>query len=105
VRFEALVAGLKTRLAGSTGERVAAEVNRGLEQLLEFFDVDSCGIFEVLRYKKQAYLRHAAHAAGVTVLSTAIDYAEAFPWKSRHVVRLGKVFIMNRVDDFLQGRP
>ena len=100
LRFEALAAELTTRLAGAPGDRVDMEVDRGLEQILAFFDVDICGIFDVVRDKKQSYLRHVAGVPGIPLLSTTMDYARAFPWKSQCLVRFGKVFAMNRVSDF-----
>jgi GAF domain-containing protein len=99
LRFEQLISMLSARFAGIPGWRVDEEIRRALQEVLEFFDADQCGIFEAIPETREVYLRYLAHRPGVIPVPTDTDYAQLFPWEYEQLCILGEVVVMKRLDD------
>ena len=80
LRFETLLSDLSARFMASPFDQVDSEIDNALRQVMEFFQVDRCGLLEFQKDKALARITHAAFGQGLEPISGEINLAEQFPW-------------------------
>jgi PAS domain S-box-containing protein len=80
IRFETLIADISAHFVRLPSSEVDGEIERALKQLLDFFDVDICGILAVRGDKELVLVTHACYAEGIEPVSKDINMAKLFPW-------------------------
>jgi PAS domain S-box-containing protein len=80
IRFETLISDISARFVRLPSGEVDSEIDHALKQVLDFFDVDRCGVLEVQEDKEFARLTHVCYAEGVEPLLKNINMAQLFPW-------------------------
>jgi PAS domain S-box-containing protein len=100
LRFERLVADLSARFLNIPPDRVDSEIEDGLRQILEFFQVDRCALLRTLPGKTSWLITHVAAQEGVppvpqgTILPVSIT-----PWAYDKLLRKREVLSVSRLDD------
>ncbi|MGZ8212563.1 MAG: hypothetical protein ACXWUH_18825, partial [Burkholderiales bacterium] len=87
--FEDLLTRISTVFAGARWDRVNAEVDLALADMLVSCGVEQASLFEVLSDNTAAYLRHVARSADMPASPEQFSYGEWFPWAFRKVVLAG----------------
>ncbi len=98
LRFERLLSELSARFVNVSADDLDGEIQAGLRKILEFFEVDRCGIFEYSADKSQLQLAWAAYAAGVSTVPERIDISQFYPWALPRILE-GAPFILESLDD------
>jgi PAS domain S-box-containing protein len=100
LRFERLLSGLFARFVNIPPDRVDSEIEDGLRQILEFFQVDRCALLHTLPDKVSWQITHVAAQEGVppvpqgTILPVSIN-----PWAYDKLIRRREVLSVSRLDD------
>ena len=97
--FERLLSDISEGLMAAGSDQVDNEIESALRQILEFFQVDWCGLLEFLEDKGFARVTHAVYGKGVGAVSGDINLAELFPWSYEQLIR-GVHINISRVEDF-----
>jgi PAS domain S-box-containing protein len=79
--FETLISDLSARFVNIAPDRVDGEIENALKQVLEFFQVDRCGLLGTRPNKKMAFVTHAWYAGGIGKVAGDINLATLFPWR------------------------
>jgi formate hydrogenlyase transcriptional activator len=90
LRFEALLADLSSHFVNIAPDQVDEEIEDALKQVLEFFQVDRCGLLGISTDRTQVHVTHAAYAEGIARVSGDIDLAALYPWSYELLVNQGK---------------
>ena len=80
IRFETLISDISARFVKLSSDTVDSEINRALKQILDFFEVDRCGLLGVHEDKRFVWVTHVCYAEGIEPVSKEINLAELFPW-------------------------
>jgi len=100
LRFERLLSDLSARFVNILPDRVDPEIERGLEQVLEFFQVDRCGLLQTLPEKDSWQITHAAVAEGVPSVPIRTKLpASIYPWSYNKLVKKNEMVVWSRLDD------
>jgi formate hydrogenlyase transcriptional activator len=100
LRFEQMISDLSARFINLPPERLDSEIENALQRLLDFFQVDRCGLLHTMPDRDAWIITHVAlskHAAPVpknTVLPRSIN-----PWGYDKLTEKGEVVAYARVDD------
>jgi formate hydrogenlyase transcriptional activator len=80
LRFEEMVSDISARFMAIPVDQVDFEIDNALREIMEFFQVDRCGLLEI--HEDRAFVRvtHVAQGEGVEQISGDINLAELFPW-------------------------
>ena len=98
--FERLLADLSARFVNIPSERVDGEIERGLQQVLEFFRVDRCGLLRGSPDKATFQITHACFAEGIASVPLRVDLPTAlFPWVYQELVIHHRVVSVATLDD------
>jgi formate hydrogenlyase transcriptional activator len=100
LRFEELLSDLSARFVNILTERVDAEIEHGLRQLLEFFKVDRVGLVEVSPDEASWQVTHAAVAEDVSPVPVRVKLPVSLhPWAYDKLVRMGEVVAFSSLDE------
>jgi PAS domain S-box-containing protein len=99
IRFEILISDMSARFVRLPAEEVDCEIEFALKQVLEFFDVDRCGLMKVSEDKHSIYLTHAYYKKGLKEVSKFINLVELFPYAHSVLVLKGEPLITVRMSD------
>jgi transcriptional regulator with GAF, ATPase, and Fis domain len=99
LRFEQMVSNLSARFLAIPFDQVDSEIHNALRRIMEFFQVDRCGLLEIREDKAFARITHAAFGPGLEPISGEINVAELYPW-SYAELRQGKHINICRVEDY-----
>jgi PAS domain S-box-containing protein len=98
--FERLLADLSARFVNIPPERVDAEIDQGLRQILEFFRVDRCGLLRGAPDKTTFQITHAHLAEGIPPVPLRVDLPTTlFPWAYRKVIIDHEVLAVASLDE------
>jgi formate hydrogenlyase transcriptional activator len=100
LRFEQLLSDLSARFVNIPPEQVDSEIEQGLEQLLEFFQIDRAGLLRAAPDKATFQITHACLADGIppVPLREALPTA-LFPWAFQKLVIRHEVVSIVTLDD------
>jgi PAS domain S-box-containing protein len=87
LRFETLLFDLSARFMAIFSDRVDSEIENALRQIMEFFQVDRCGLLEVQEDRAFVRVSHAVYGEGVEQVSGEINLAELFPWSYERLMQ------------------
>lgn len=80
IRFETLISDISARFVREPSDTVDCEIELALRQILDFFEVDRCGMLGVREDKKIVWVTHICCKEGVEDVSKDINLAQMFPW-------------------------
>ena len=99
LRFERLISDLSARFVNISPDQVDREIERALERVLEFFQVDRCGLLSISPDRKRVYVTHAAYAEDIERVSGDIDLAALFPWSYEKLVIQGQPVCLEKTEE------
>jgi PAS domain S-box-containing protein len=97
MRFETVLSDLSATLVNLPVSEVGQAIQRGLESIVEFLDVDQGTLSEFSEGQARLYNIHSYSRPGIPPAS-AMMASDEFPW---HIGRLrqGEMILMERIDD------
>jgi GAF domain-containing protein len=100
LRFERLLSHLSARFVNILPGQVDPEINRTLKQLLEFFQVDRCGLVRTLPGRSTYQITHFAYGEDVPPVPTGIELPISItPWAYEKLILKHEVVAYSRLDD------
>jgi PAS domain S-box-containing protein len=100
LEFEELLSSLSARFVNMTSDRVDAEIEDGLRQILEFFQVDHCGLFRLLLDKASFQISHIASSDHVPPLPVGVELPRSlYPWMYEKLADKHEVLSISKLDD------
>ena len=92
LKFERLISDLSARFINLSPDQVDREIENGLKEILEFFQVDRCGLIVASRDSASWQVTHATFAEGIDTVPVTTDLPVAlFPWCYKKLVEQGEV--------------
>jgi formate hydrogenlyase transcriptional activator len=92
LHFEGLLSDLSARFINIAPDRVDFEIQRALKQILEFFQVDRCGLVRVSLNETSWRITHVAYASEVPPVPENTDLPTLLlPWVYEKIVRRHEV--------------
>ncbi|MEN6309458.1 MAG: PAS domain-containing protein [Anaerohalosphaeraceae bacterium] len=99
IRFETLIADISARFTSLPFGKVDHEIERALKQILDFFEVDRCGLMGIREDKKFVWVTHICHTEDIEPVSKDINLATLFPWSYEEHVIKGKPVVVSKMTD------
>ena len=100
LRFEHLLSDLSARLVNIPPDRVDSEIEYGLRQILEFFQVERCGLLQILPDKASWQVTHAAVAEDVPPVPLRVELpVSLFPYAYDKLIHKRGVHSFAKLDD------
>ncbi len=97
--FERLISDLSARFVNIAPDKIDAEIEAALKQVLEFFQVDRCVFLGISPDGKKVHVTHAAYSEGTGRVSGDIDLATLFPWIYERLVLQGLTVDIAGIED------
>jgi len=99
-RFERLLSDLSGKFVNIPPDRVDSEIEYGLRQILEFFQVERCGLLQILPDKASWQITHVATVEDVPPVPLGVELPVSLhPWAYDKLIRKGEVVSFSRLDD------
>jgi PAS domain S-box-containing protein len=89
LRFETLLADLSARFVKIPSGEVDREIERALQQILDFFDGDRCGLLGVMNDSHSIHVTHAFYREGIQRVAPDLNLADFFPQSADALVNHG----------------
>jgi PAS domain S-box-containing protein len=100
LRFERLLSHLSARFVNVPPDRVDSEIEHGLRQILEFFQVDRLALLRTLSGKTSWQITHVASSDDVPPVPVGIELPVSInPWAYDKLIRKREVLSVSRLDD------
>jgi formate hydrogenlyase transcriptional activator len=100
LKFEALLSELSARFVHLLPEEVDREIELALKAILDFFQVDRCGLIRTLPGKDSFQITHLAYSEDVPPLPTGAELpVSIYPWAYNKLIRKREVVAYSRLDD------
>jgi two-component system, LuxR family, sensor kinase FixL len=100
LRFERLVSGLSAGFVNIAPDQVDTEIEHGLKQILQFFQVERCGLIRILPVKGVWQATHAAVAEGRPPVPVGEEIPiTLFPYAYDKLVNKRQVHSFSKLDD------
>ncbi len=99
LNFEKLISNLSARFVNIPPDQVDVEIEVALKLILDFFQVDRCGLLGFSSDRKRVHVTHAAYAEDVEQVSGDIDLAALFPWSYEKLVVEGQPVCLERIEE------
>ncbi len=100
LQFEGLLSNLSARFVEIPPERVDSEIDYGLRQILEFFQVDRVGLMRSLPDKHVYRITHAVYAEDVPAVPIGVELPTSIhPWAAEKLAEKHEVVSFSRLDD------
>jgi formate hydrogenlyase transcriptional activator len=100
LRFEQLLSDLSARFVNIPPDRVDSEIDHGLRQILEFFQVDRAGLLRSLPDRSGHQITHGVYGENVPSVPLGVKLPRSFyPWAYGKLVDQHKVVSFSRLDD------
>jgi formate hydrogenlyase transcriptional activator len=100
LRFEQLLSNLSARFINLAPDQIDAEVQNALKQILEFFQVDRCGLVRISPEETSWRITHVAYASEVSPVPEKTDLpATMFPWVYEKLTRRHEVVSFRTRDE------
>ena len=94
-----MISDFSARFVNIAPDEVDKEIETALGQVLEFFQVDRCGLLGISPDRKRLHVTHAAYAEGIEHVPTDIDLARLFPWSHERLVIKGKHVTFSKLSE------
>ena len=100
LRFEQMISDLSARFIHLPSERLDDEIELALKMVLEFFQVDRCGLLHVLPDKNAWKITHVAYSEHGAPVPKGTELPRSIhPWEYEKLAVKGEVVSFARVDD------
>ena len=99
LRFERLLSGLSAKFVNISPDRVDSEIEYGLEQVIEFFRVDRCGLLRISPDKTSFTITHVASLNALPVPTGVELPRSVFPWIYEKLAERHEVLFIRSLDD------
>lgn len=100
LRFEQLVSDLSARFVNISPDRVDAQIEFGLKQILDFFQVDRAGLVRTLPDKTAYQITHIAYGEGIPPIPAEAEIPISItPWAYEKLIVKREVVAYSRLDD------
>ena len=100
LRFEQLISDLSARFIHLPSERLDDEIEVALKQVLEFFQVDRCGLLHLLPHKDAWEITHVAYSEHSTPIPKDTELPRSIhPWAYEKLAIKGEIVSFTSVDD------
>jgi transcriptional regulator with GAF, ATPase, and Fis domain len=100
LRFERLLSDLSARFVNIPPDRVDSEIDYGLRQVLEFFQVDRAGLLQSLPGRSAHQISHGVYAENVPPVPIGVELPRSlYPWAFEKLVERHEVVCFSRLDD------
>jgi transcriptional regulator with GAF, ATPase, and Fis domain len=100
LRFERLLSDLSARFVNIPPDRVDSEIDYGLRQILEFFQVDRAGLMRSLPDRSAYQITHGVYSEDVPPVPVGVELLRTiYPWVSEKLVEKHEVVSFSRLDD------
>ena len=100
LRFEKLISDLSARFVNIPPERVDSEIEDGLRQILELFQVDRCALLRLLPAQSTYQITHAASSDHVPPVTAGGELPSSlYPWAYEKLAEKHEVVSVSRLDD------
>jgi signal transduction histidine kinase len=100
LRFEQLLSGLSARFVNMPSDRVDSEIEYGLRQILEFFQVDHCALIRTLPGKASYQITHIASSDDVPPVPVGVELPRSiYPWAYEKLTEKNEVVSVSTLDD------
>jgi two-component system, NarL family, sensor kinase len=98
--FERLLSDLSARFVNIPPDRVDSEIEHGLKQTLEFFQVDRCELLRLLPGKASWQITHIATSGNVPTHPAGVELpGSLYPWAYEKLAEKHEVMSVSRLDD------
>ena len=100
LRFEQMISDLSARFINVPAERLDGEIENALKKVLEFFEVDRCGLLHTLPGRDSWKITHVAYSenAAPVPIGTALPRS-IHPWAYDRLTVQGEVVAYERVEN------
>ena len=100
LRFEQMISDLSARFINMPPERLDDEIERALEMVLAFFQVDRCGLLHTLPDRDAWMITHVAYSEHATPIPVGTELHRSInPWAFDRLTKRGEVVAFTRVED------
>ncbi|MGZ6210190.1 MAG: hypothetical protein ACXWL9_08590, partial [Syntrophales bacterium] len=100
LRFEELLSNISSRFVNILPDRVDSEIEHGLRQILEFFQVDRCVLLQTLPDKTLWKITHVAATEDVPPVPQGTELPISInPWAYDKLIQKREVLSFSRLDD------
>ncbi len=100
LHFEGLLSGLSARFINIAPDQVDLEIQGALRQMLEFFQVDRCGLIQVSPEEASWRITHAAYASDISPVTEKTDLSiQLFPWVYEKIIQRHEVVSFTTRDE------
>jgi formate hydrogenlyase transcriptional activator len=104
LQFERLLSDLSARFVNIPPDRVDSEIENGLGKILEFFQVDHCGLIRTLPGKTSYQITHIASSIAssddVPPIPAGVDLPRSiYPWAYEKLIEKHEAVSISRLDD------
>jgi len=100
LRFEQLLSDLSARFVNLPPDRVDSEIDHGLRQILEFFQVDRAGLLWSLPDGSGHQITHGVYGENVPPVPLGVKLPRSiYPWAFEKLVERHEVVSFSRLDD------
>ena len=100
LRFEQLLSDLSARFVNISPERVDSEIEYGLKQILEFFQVDRAALVRTVPDRSSYRITHITYGEDVPLISSENEIPISInPWAYEKLILKRKVVAFSRLDD------
>jgi PAS domain S-box-containing protein len=100
LQFEHLLSSLSARFVNMPPDQVDAEIEDGLRRILEFFQVDRCGLLRLLPGKTSWQISHVAFSDNVPPIPAGAELpGSLYPWAYEKLAEKHEVMSISSLDD------
>jgi formate hydrogenlyase transcriptional activator len=100
LRFERILSDLSAPFVNVPADRLDGEIENALKMILEYFQVERCGLIRILPERKSWQLTHAAFAEDVPPPPLGMEFPfSIFPFAYDRLIRKREVHSFSRLDD------
>ena len=100
LEFEALLSDLSARFVNLPPEEVDREIALALKAMLDFFQVDRCGLVRHLKDRDSFQITHAAYSEDVPPIPLGTELPiSIYPWAFEKLILKREVVAYSRLDD------
>jgi PAS domain S-box-containing protein len=100
LQFEQLLSDVSARFVNIPPDRVDSEIECGLKQILEFFQVDRAGLVRTVPGKSAYQLTHVAYGEDVAPIPSGVELPISInPWAYEKLILKREVVAFSRLDD------
>ncbi|MEJ2169253.1 MAG: sigma 54-interacting transcriptional regulator [Desulfobacterales bacterium] len=98
--FEGLLFEISARFINIAPDQVDLEIQNALRQILEFFNVDRCGLVRISPRENSFRITHVAYASDIPAVPEKTDLSlQLFPWVYEQIIQRHEVVSFTSLDE------